>query len=354
MSRLPSRFYPPFLVEPRTRIPRAMRYWLGERLTGPSRGPYHRHKQVCVLALGRIGDFILSLPTFRLLVREFGAEQVTLVIPPGLTGLALTELPSVELIVLPAEANGVLRDLVPAWWRERPKLAGVRFARRITLNHFRSLYQEIAWSWIDAAEDFRLVPDETYPAAMRDGQCRELQGHQLVASQVLGRLVTWAETVPAFLNTAATDDGRLLIYPLSHDGTKSISAEKIAGILRAWRTRSRAPVVLGGNPRDLTTLKAYAAVCRAAHVHGVTIECPAGVPAFIAHLAAAGAVLAAESAAGHVGGAFDKPNVVLVARDWFGLSQPWRKSARQRAFVLETSDDEIAAALPGLQSTASK
>ena len=346
MSGLPTKFYPPFLVEPCTRIPRPIRNWLGSLLLGPPSGPRIREREACVLALGRIGDFVLSLPAFRLFAREFGADQVVLVVTPGVAGLAAAELPGVELIVLPQEANGLLREVLPTWRRDRPKFASTRFKRRITLNHYRSFYQELAWSWIDAAQDFRLVPDETYPATMRDGQCRELQGHQLLTSQVLGRPVAWEEIVPAFPNIAATDHGRLLVYPLSHDGTKNVSVEKIAAVLRAWRTRSQASIVLGGSPRDTAVLESYAAACRATGVDRVTVECPAGVPAFIAHLAAAGAVIAAESAAGHVAAAFDKPSVVLVARDWYGLSQPWSKSARQHAFLIETPDAEIASALP--------
>ena len=320
---------------------------IGHLLSGSGRGHRRHQRKACVVALGRIGDFVLSLPTIRLFAREFGARELTLVVPPVVVPLAVAELPGVELITLPAEAGGLFREIVPIWWTQRPKFMTHGFERKITLNHYRPFYQEIARSWIHAKADFFLTP-ETYPREMQDGQCRELQAHRLVASAALGREVALEEIVPGFTRFPASNDGRLLVYPLSQDRTRSVPAERIAVVLRLWRGRSRAPIVLGGSPRDLAELEHYATVCRTAGLDGIAVEAPAGVNSFVTHLAAAGAVLAADSAAAHVGTAFDKPTVVLMAHDWYGLSQPWHKSARQRTFFFDTADPEIAAALPTL------
>jgi ADP-heptose:LPS heptosyltransferase len=344
MSLPPAKFDPALLTQPRTIIPRRLRHALGALLMGPPRGPRRHTKQACAVALGRIGDFVLCVSTLRLLAREFGTAELAVVVSPALAPLAARELPGVEVITLTPEAASLVRQIVPIWWRERRKFAAIAFERQVTLNHYRSFYHEIAASWIEAKRDFRLQP-ETYPASGPDGPCTELLAHRLVASAALGRAVSPAEVIPQLASFRPTDDGRLLVYPLSQDPTRSIPAEKIAGLLRAWRAHRRSPVVLGGNPRDRATLEGYATTCRAAGVDLLSIECPDGITAFIDHVAAAAAVVSADSAAGHVAGAFDKPSVVLVARHWFGLSQPWRKSDRQHAFLPEASDAEIAGAL---------
>ena len=348
MSALPPRFNPR-LLQPPTVIPPALRHWLGSLLKGPPRGRRQRHKQACVLALGRIGDFVLCLPALRLFVHQFGADQVTLVVQPGVSSLAAIELPGVELVTLPSEAGSFLREIVPLWWRERRKFATVGFERQITLSHYRPIVHELIASWVDAKQDFRLVP-ATYPPAGPEGQCTELEAHRLVAAAALNRPVAWEEIIPSFVQFPAGNNDRLLVYPLSHDGSKNIPAERIISILQPWRARNPAAVVFGGSPRDAAELERYAAAARAAGLGKVSVETPAGVPAFIAHVAAAGGMLATDSAAGHVAGAFDKPAVVLIAREWYGLSQPWRKSGQQHAFALEAPDAEIAAALPALGS----
>ena len=343
MSERPAQSCPLPLQQSRTLIPPALRRWLGARLQGPPRGTRRRHRQVCGVALGRIGDFVLLLPSFRLLVREFGADQCALVVPALVVPLATVELPGVELITLPSEAAGLIRHIVPVWCRQRGKFATDRFERRVVFMHLRSFYHGIAASWVDASRDFRLAP-EVYPF----GPGAELQAHRTVVAAALGHDVTWDEILPRFTRFPASDDGRLLVYPLSHDGSKSLPVERVVAILRLWRVRNRAPIVLGGSPRDAATLERYAAAGRAAGLDGLTVETPAGIIAFVQHLAAAGAVLSADSAAAHVGGAFDKPTVTLMGREWYGVSQPWHRSERQRVLLFEATDNQIAAALPAL------
>lgn len=335
------------LIESGTRLPPALRRWLGARLQGPPPGTACQQRSTCVFALGRIGDFIVAASALRLLARAAGPGGCTLVIRPELAALATAEVPDADLIMLPGDAPSLVRDMIPAWWRERPKFAATWFTRKVALCHYRSLYQEIVYSWICAEQAVHLT-DATYPAASgNDGT--ELAAHRLVTATALGRGVTPAEIEPRLIATEAGNDGRLLVYPLSHDGSRSLPAERIAAILRHWRGLGRKPVVLGGSPRDLVLLESYAAILRAAGVGPVTVEAPAGVPAFIRHVAAAGAVLSADSAAAHAGIALDKSVTVLMPREWYGLLLPWRRSARQKIFLLETADADIAAALPPLE-----
>ncbi len=338
---------PPIHAPARTLLPAPLRHRLAALLQGPPRGPRSQRKEACVFALGRIGDFVLVLPVLRLLVREYGADQVTLVIPGTVMALAVRELPGTELILLPSDAPGLLRDVMPLWWRERHRFAALRFKRRIVLTHFRPLYHDIVASWAEADRDYRLNP-ALYPAPTADDQCRELHAHRLLAATVLGRPISGEEIVPHLNSFTPGNDGRLLVYPISHDGTRDLPPDRLLSILRAWRERCATPWVLGGAPRDEARLEALAAAARAAGIPPAAIETPSGIIAFVSHIAAAGAVLSADSAAAHLGNALDKPTVVLTVPAWHGISQPWRKSARQHGFLMDSPAEAIASALPTL------
>ncbi len=335
---------PQALVEPPTRLPPALRRWLGARLMGPPRGMRQRQHRACLFAPGRTGDFVLALSALRLLAREAGTGRCTLVTRPELAALAAVELPGVEVIALPGEAAGLLRDILPAWWRERPKLAAHRFETKIAFSHYRSFFQEIVFSWIDADRSIGLT-DATYPAAPADGQGTELPAHRMVASAALGRGVTPAEIEPRFASFPCRDDGRLLVYPLSRDPARSLAAGRVAGILAHGRGPDTAPVVLGGHPDDVATLRGYADAMRAAGIARVAVETPAGIPALVNHIAAAGAVLATDSAAAHIAIACDKPAAIVIPPVLRGLALPWQRSSRQRLFSSESPDAGIAAAL---------
>lgn len=337
----------PFHPPPRTLLPGALRTWLGAGLRGPMRGPRRRRRGACIFAFGLYGDFVLMLSAVRLLVREYGADQCVVVLGPNLADLAAAELPGVEQIVAPYAAGSLLREILPVWWRERKKFSVDRFDRLVCFNHHRSLYTEIVLSWVDAEKDFRHLPS-TYPAK-KTGWSGELMAHWRLAEQVLGRTIPQENIVPRLTSVTPGNDGRLLVYPLSSDGSRDLSPERVARILRLWRTRGRGPVVFGGSPATQPTLEKYAALARQAGCAGVQVETPAGSRGLLEHLAAAGAILCAESAAGHIGPAFDKPTVVCMDRRLYGYCQPWHPSARQRVFLSDVAtDEEIAAALPAI------
>ena len=100
-------------------LPETLRHWIARGLSHPPAGPRQRRRSACLLASGRIGDFVLQLSLVRLLTQHFGPADCTLVLPPILAPLAAAEFPGVELIPLPLEAASLTRELIPMWWRER-------------------------------------------------------------------------------------------------------------------------------------------------------------------------------------------------------------------------------------------
>jgi len=330
-----------------TTIPPAIRDWIGRRLSGPPRGRRLRHPAACLFALGRIGDFVLTLSALRLLVRHFGEKDVVLVVPHSSATIAQREFPGVRRIVMPADAAGLVREIIPAWWREREKFAEDRFARRICLSHQRGLYYETALTWIDADEDLRLMP-ATYPAVPETRTCTELLAHWRLVETVLQRKVDRSEILPAFHQQPMGEDGRLLVYPLSLVTARTVPASAVIPVLSRWRQRSRAPIILGGTPADTAELTRYAEAARQVGIDRISIETPSGVDGLLAHIAGAGAVFAADSAPAHIALALDKRAVVLMRDYLVGYCQPWGRSERQQVFPAATPAETVAAALPAL------
>lgn len=337
----------PIRVTGRTRIPAPVRDWLGKFLQGPPRGRRTRHSTACLFALGRIGDFILTLSALRLLMEHFGSENCVLVIPAGSAGIAEREFPAARRIVMPDDASSLFGEIAPIWWRERQRFATDRFTQRICLSHQRSLYYELVLSWIEADEDHRLLP-ATYPAAPVDGWGTELLGHWRLTEQVLGRTISREEIAPRFSHLTPSNDGRLVVYPFSRDPARSLSPEKLVAVLQCWRERSRAPVVFGGSPADQVTLEHCRTLAQAAGLDSLSIETPRETAGLLDHIARAGAVLATDSAPAHIATALDKYNTVVTTAHYWGYCQPWHRSSRQQVFLQDDPAERIAAALPTL------
>lgn len=318
----------PILRPEPTRLPAPLRRWLGGRLSGPPAGRPGLPRPACLYAVGHLGDFVLMLSAVRLLLAAHGEADCVLVLSPAAVPLARREFPRTPLLTLPPEGPGLFRHIVPAWRRDRPQFRGLHFARRIVLRHQRNLYHDVTLSWISADTDYRLEPD-TYPATPETDCGTELLAHRRLVEITLGRAPDHEAILPRFTSVPLTDDGRLLVYPLSRDPSRCLRPEHVTAALRRWRERSRAPIVLGGAPSDGAALHRYADHARQAGVDGIVVELPAGVDGFLAHLAAAGAILTTETAAVHVATAFDKPTAVLLGGGFHGLVYPWRRSARQ-------------------------
>jgi hypothetical protein len=340
-------FCSPLLPPPTTRIPAPLRRQIGAWMSGPPRGPRKQSHRACLFLLGRIGDFVLALSTVRLLLGQIGPKHCTLVVSRSQERLARREFPNTRCLVLPTEADGLVRDILPIWWRERGKFADTRFKLLVGLRHQRALYHDLTLSWIDAEREVRLEPS-TYPTIPQPGLCTELLGHWRLAESVLGRKVSREEILPRFTSLQASDDGRLLVCPLSLDVTRSLRAEDMLAALQIWRRRNPAPIVFGGSPTDEPALVQLAASARAAGLGDVRVEAPHGLDSLLAQVARAGAVFAADSAPAHIAIALDKPCVVMTSRGFYGYAQPWARSARQQTFLHGTSATEIAAALPAL------
>lgn len=318
----------PMLRPDRTRLPAALRDWLGAKLSGPPRARDPQHLTACIYTVGRLGDFVLALSAIRLLVEHFGAANCALVTSPAVAGLAAEEFPGAHIITLPTEGASLTRHILPAWFRHRSKFRRWHFTHRINLRHQRTLHHEVTYSWIRADRDLHCAP-EFYPASAAHGFSTELLAHAQVVGSMLGRDLVPEEIAPRFKSLTPSDDHRLLVYPLSRDRLRCLAPEIVVAALRRWRERYQGSIVFGGSTAEADSLMPYLAAAQQAGLRDVSVEVKDGVAAFFAHVAKAGTILTTETAAAHVATALDKRAIILLGGGFHGLCFPWSRSSRQ-------------------------
>lgn len=325
-------FSSPLLPVDRTRLPPSVRRWVGRRLSGPPRARPARHWRAAIYQLDRLGDLVLATGAIRTLLAAWGETECLLVVSTAAAPLAAREFPRTPRIVLPTTAPGVARDLIPTWWRERPKFRGHVAQRVVCLSHHRDLYKETALSWIAAPVVHRL-DRTTYPVAATLPWCLELLAHHQLVAAALGAPVPESAVKPRLLSLAPSDGADLLVCPVGEEVERCLPDEFVVAALRQWRQHSRARVVLSAAPAAADRVARLAARLREGGVSDVHAATSDSFDAFLARLAGAGAVLAGDSAPAHIATALDKRLVVVPGGGRFGLSSPWQFSDRQR--VLE-------------------
>ncbi len=321
-------FSSPLLRPPRTRLPAPLRERIGQLLGGPPRGGPTRPFRAAIFQLDRLGDFVLTLSAVRTMLATWGADSCLLVVSRSAAPLAALEFPHTPRLVLTDSAPGVLHDLLPLWRRERPLFRGLACERVVCLSHHRDLYKQVALSWLRTPQIHQL-DRSTYPTAHAADSCLELTAHHQLTQAALGRPVSADEITPHFTQLSSHDGPELVVCPVSTDALRRLPDSVLLPALIRWRTRSIAPITFSGPPSAEAELNALAARLRAAVSGLVNIAVHDSFPAFAARLAAAGAVLATESAPGHFATALDKRAVVAVGGGLFGLCSPWRRSTRQ-------------------------
>ncbi len=316
----------PLLPTDPTRLPAGLRKWIGRRLSGPRRIGAIGQRTACIHKVDRLGDFVLALSAIRLLLDHLGHEQCSLVISDLVVPLALREFPDTHLITMPTDAPGVLRQLVPIWWRDRPRLGGIHYGLSICLSQQRDLYKELSLTWIEAEREIKLTRTD-YPTVSQTFLPCDLLAHQQIVSAVLGRPVSDREITPYLQSAEIGDQGALLLCPLGSSLLRTLPPALVATGLRIWR--GQRAIQLCGSPAQANRLDDYAALLRAAGVANISLSLPPTLDDYINLVASAGLFLGTESGGAHLAAALDQRAVIVLGGGTPGLCMPWRRSARQ-------------------------
>lgn len=314
----------------------------------PSLRP-RRHFRLAILKLDKIGDAVLALSAMRRLMRRDGEADTLLIVSAMAEPLLRQEFPHASFFVLPAFCQRLLPDLVVALARHAAALSAISADTLVCLRHQPSDYLHCVASLIHAKQIFATRWDAAHentsldfprcdrvpypsPTACMVGKAslsQELRAHRDLLSAALKAHIGDDDILPA-LETVPTHEGDcLFVCPAAGSPLREYPANLLADALRLFRAECPAvPVRICLPPgTDRTALEQ---ALRDADLTGLGWVFPHDLAALVAEVAAAGVVLAPESATAHIATALDKPGVFLLGGGHHGLLAPWARSGRQR------------------------
>lgn len=314
---------------------------------------------VVILKPDEIGDFVISTGAIRLLARQHGEDETTLVVKSDIASLARREFPRAKIIELPWQPRrkgrnqtaANIRHCFPAWRRLRT----LRVDQAVCLRSQRDYLQTLLFAAPAARQRFapannllrrgrlrrrvaerllvlfarpRLLP---YPE-VRGDPTSELASHRAVVSAALAREVGRDEIMPS-LDSARWRGGEgWLLCPFSSRPSKDYSAARWVDALRGAVDRVRVPHVLrlAGGPGQAGRLEEFAALLRAAGIGcPVDVAPPAPLEKFPDLVASADLVLTVDTAAAHFACACRAPAVVVACGLHDGTYGPYSADGRQ-------------------------
>lgn len=349
---------PAYTIRPNARGGDAWRLRL-LRFLGPaaSASPQPNYRAV-IYKPERLGDFLLATPAIRALVNHWGAEQVALIVSPECFALADEEFPGLAKFSLPlrlglggwnvAQAIDIRRDLTQ-----------YSCDHLVCLRHHRQPLSSAALGWIPArwrwgtvghpwmlpalqtAENGLLDRFTRYPWPSQNGLATELQAHADVVSHVIGTAFQARDLLPRAepVHTSGTRDERpvLVIAPWTSSTLKSLPPDLLGSIVQRLASRPNLRIRILADSRQRP---AQEAMCR--HLgailpdHDIAPARTATLAELRAAIAAAWAVLTADSFPAHLATAMDKPVAVLATGALPEVFGPWSHSPRQRWFTHQT------------------
>jgi len=318
--------------------------------------------RILIVKPDNIGDFVLATGAIRLLIREAGAENVSLCVKTVLVPLAKAQFPDVTIIELPVAAR---RKMVNLFLRNffmcMPLILKLRFSRFdvcICLRSMRSYLETLVFLVPKAG---RFVANENillrsgrkvriavealvnrgrntelvaYPETAGDVPL-EIEAHRRVVERVLGRAVTIAEVIPELTlpaNCAAEADNYWVCAPLTSSSKKNYPSARWGHVLTSISTPDLpARLLLTGSLDQREELEAFRQSLVESGVQTpIEIVLPVDLLAFLKLIGGANLVLTGDTAAAHFATATDRRALILFSGMHTGMFGPWHRSNRQR------------------------
>lgn len=316
---------------------------LARRIAGPEAESDGTPRFRCVIVkLDALGDFVLATGAIAQLLAHFGETRCALVVSPAASELARREFPRTACVVLPAHAQRLWRDFQPHRGAWRRALAELPTEHVVALRHPRSLYRDFVlravparrrWWLADAPFGDRatLTLPATFLSYPADAAApRELAAHAALIAEATGTRVEPGEILPRVSLPPTAAAPALVLAPCAQDPVRDLPAQIIAAALKEIPLPAALPLhVIGAASQRDRLEKFLAALPAALRTRG---EILAGAPLedWLAQLAGAELVLAADSASAHLAAALDRPLVALLGGGHPELFAPWQRSPRQR------------------------
>jgi len=303
-----------------------------------------------------IGDFVLAMGAIRLLAREYGEENLTLLVRSVVIPLARSQFPKAVLLELASCSKRKFVNLlawnlvcsVPLWL----KLRRTRFDAAVSLRTIRNSLETILFystrarrrlvcenllgrsrKSTERAESIlaRLFRTETIPYPTEATIPLEMEAHRLTLERMLGRTVSAAEVTPV-LHAEGTSPGTYWVCaPVTNTRSKIYPINHWAEIFRELKPIDpHTEILLAGAPEDVEKLEELNALLRGHGISNARIVLPLDLSDYVQLLVGAQLVLTVDTAAAHFATSLDRRTLVLFSGLHLGMFGPWTRSDRQR------------------------
>lgn len=321
-----------------------------------------------------IGDFFLASGFVRLMVREFGEENLTIAVLPPLESVVHGQFPKAAVVVLPIRKRRVILNVFVAnclrcfapWMTLLVTKADVS----ISLRHMRDYLQSVLFYSVRApkrvvAENLLLGNGRAvrrwteqaftqlfgpvvlpYPESV-EGIPGELAANRLIASVALERDVDireiWPELRPC--HPSPVDSPYWVCAPFSSSVGKDFPVDRWIEVFALMRSSGRwSSLVLTGSADQAEQLQEFQSLWMQAYPESAAmmrVVLPPTLQDLIDLLAGAACVLTVDTAAAHAATALDCRTLVLFSGLHQGMFAPWVRSSRQHWLLPKKSEGQV-------------
>lgn len=318
--------------------------------------------RVFIVKPDNIGDFVLATGAIRLLIREAGAENVTLCVKTVLVPLARVQSPGVTVLELPVTAKRKVVNLFLCnLWMCSPLIARLRFSQYDVSVCLRSMrtYLETLVFLVPEARRFvanenlllrsgrkvRMAVETFFLRRLRKAELvdypdaageipLEIEAHRRVVERVLHRPVGIDEVIPELTlptGCVAETGDYWLCAPLTSLAKKDYPPARWARIFKSLPASALpARLLLTGSADQKEKLEGIRRTFAGEGVNiPVEIVLPADLTGFLKLIGRANLVLTGDTAAAHFATATDRRALILFSGMHTGMFAPWQRSARQ-------------------------
>ena len=297
--------------------------------------------RLTVLKLDNLGDAVLALGAVRVLLKEYGESETLLVVSSVAEPLFRAEFPRTDLLVLPPFCQRYFPDLIAFLWRHAVGLRAISTESLICLRHQPSDYLHIIahligakkcyalrWEkdWENVSLTFPHVTTAPYPTDPA-GQCLELEAHRSLLSLLLEKQASIQSILPLISSARPVDGTDLLVCPVAGTPIRHYPPDLLAAAIRSAIGTTPMKIAFCLPPGANT--EPWRRAMDDAGLRETSWHQPTSQSGLLELIAAAGVVLAVESAPAHLATAMDKPGVFLLGGGHFGMCAPWQNSHRQ-------------------------
>lgn len=299
-----------------------------------------------------IGDFILALKAIDLLIQWWNQNsggKIVLVVSAPVEKLARQEFPSCEIVPVIYSFDSFWRGCFSRLLFYRHLAEKMSGGVLVSLRHQLNPLQQLVLSWSIFEESFCITrPPQTiyqrtfglrkfkpscscvYPKRSSSGICLELEAHASLLSLIFKKTVTGDSIVPKLDSHCVSKTNSLMIFPCANSAIREYPSDLLAEVVsRLNGIRRWTSIELVAEPKRINSLLELQEILLTRYRIQVEVHSPQNIKGAVDIIAAAGMIIAMESAPAHIATALDRPGVFIIGGGHYGFFAPWSRSKKQ-------------------------